>query len=1144
MKRARHVSTAAAAPFLCLVMGAGIALAQPVDLPPTDDPEEPAPIEVPPPDPIVSDDFTICAGKPVRDVRIEGCDAACGARPALMSLLSVVARGQPLSLDDGGRLRRRLDETRLVIDARFECIEDVNGSVLVLSVKPMTFVRRVRITGNDAFRRKDLLKRVFLRPGTPLPIDPDRPLDDDQVKRQVESLERLYRQAGLDDVTIVVIATRIDVTHIDLELAITEGRRTRIESLTARHVHTGGKDPDGLACPSIDDRRVERLIDLGVGDVWTRVVERRIRERLRKAFQAAGFERPKVVIESKAKAPGEITVTVTTEQCWLVRVWQRELAQRTSDTLSFRWIDPADAVIDPDLDADVPRIDDAPWRRMPLAEWEDTLPFGESGSFERDEALRGVETLAAELRARGYPFAQVRLNHRVVGNQPERRNANSEVMGVIDYFVTLNLERRLQRIRFEGRKTPSEELLSDLMKTSPYDFLGGSGAFDEARVLADLAAIEGWYRERGFFDFKFLPPIERPSYQIVRFGSDGRVFALEKHRESPHLTLVIRIEEGPRTLFADVTHAGVTLFGNAEMAQITGFVRGRPLGPTPLRDGLERLARRYRQRGYHRMTITPTCTAEGTVIACTPEGLTGHTRVDMHLAVVEGTVVRVGAITWRGNAETDQHVLVRDLPKPGDVLDFDQINLAVRKMRALGIFNSVRVDVEGLDEDPARDVVLVVQVEETQYRFLDVALGVRSIQRANIGRVPAWAASGAGVLVDQGDRFTTGFGRAFPLDIPDLLLTFDFEYIDLNSLGIGNRLQIPFDAGFSLSQFLRLATFNPSYTFPRVFDSTLTLTTRGIAEFDRVTDPLDRLELGLEGDLSVPLSDEMIAGVNTRAGIIKLQPPGDDCVYCLTGPPLGLGTNLPQDMVDAASDALVCDGDSDAGACRDVGFRPQFTVGLRWRWDTQDTPLHPTRGFSLAAATSFILDRDRLSSAPVFNQFLKWDTSLRFAVAVQSLVFATFVHYGGAATFDQDYLPADERFTLGGSNGMRGFADNGICRYDRDGNLDPTCPAEFGGNVVVNGSFELRVPIIKSVGLWLGAFFDFGALAQEHDELYWASFRVSSGIGVRWLLGGLFPVRLDLGFPLLERRCVAFREDGSCVREEPSQVHFGLLYTF
>jgi len=1103
---------------------------------------EPTPTPTPTPalTPASNDDFTACAAEPVARVHVEGCEAGCKAGPALRALLDLVTLGQPLAPSDGQRLRRRLDETRLAVAARFTCIDEGDKSALVLAVKPMSFVRRVRITGNDAFRRKDLLKRVFLRPGSPLPIDAERPLDDDQVQRQVESLERLYRQSGLDDVSIRVIATRIDATHIDLEFAIKEGSRARIESVTARHVHTGAKDPDGLACPTIDERRLERLIGLGVGDVWTRIVERQVRERLRKSFQAAGFERPKITIEATPELPGEITVTIATDSCWLVRVWERDLAKTGSDTLSFRWTDPTDAP----LDGDPNPSGDVPWRRVELSDWKDTLPFGESGSFERDEAIRGVDALAAELRARGFPFAEVRLVHRPLEGKPERRGSDSEVAGVIDYFVTLNLERRLQSIRLEGRATPSEDTLTNLMKTGPYDFFGGSGAFDEARVMADLLAIETWYRERGFFAFSFQPPVERAGFQLIRLGAEGRVFALEKRRESPHLTLVIRMNEGPRTLLGQVTVEGVKLLTPSELAKVTGFVRGKPLGPTPLREGLERLGRWYRQRGFHRSSVTPTCGADGHPVECTPQGLTGHAVVDLHLAVVEGSLVKVGAVVWRGNAETDVHVLVRDLPRPGDVLDFDQVNNAVRKMRALGIFNSVRVDVEGLDDDPPQDVVLVVAVEETQYRFLDVALGVRSIQRANIGRVPAWAASGAGVLVDQGDRLTTGFGRAFPLDIPDLLLTFDFEYSDLNSLGIGNRLQIPFEAGFSLSQFLRLATFDPAYTFPRLFDSNLTLTTRGIAELDRVTDPLDRLELGLEGDLLVPLSDVMTAGVNTRAGIIQLQPPGNDCVYCLVGPPLGYNSNLPQEVVEAASDEVACDGNSDSAACRDVGFRPQFTVGLRWRWDTQDTPLHPTRGFSLATATSFILDRDRLSSAPVFNQFLKWDSSLRAAFALGSVVFASFFHYGGAATFGEDFLPPDERFTLGGSNGMRGFADNGICRYDKNGNLDPTCPAEFGGNVVVNGSFELRVPVIKAAGIWLGAFLDFGGLAKSHSELYLASFRLSSGIGVRWLLGGLFPVRLDIGFPLLERRCVAFREDGSCVREEPSQVHFGLLYTF
>jgi len=1120
------------------------------------DPVEPPVIERlpddPPPDdeplaPANNDNFAACTAKPVTRVHVEGCGDGCEAGPALYALLGLVELNAQLPASDGERLRRRLDETRLAVSARFVCIDEGASSALVLGVKPMSFVRRVRITGNDAFRRKDLLKRVFLRPGSPLPIDADHPLDDDQVKRQVESLERLYRQAGLDDVKIKVIATRIDATHIDLELAITEGTRTRIEAVIARHIHTGGKDPDGLKCPTIDERRLERLIGLGVGDVWTRIVERQIRERLRKAFQAAGFERPKITIEASDKAPGEVTIAVATESCWLVRVWQRDLAKEGGDTLSFRWVDPT-----AELTGNAPTTDapsgDAPWRKVELSDWSETLPFGESGSFERDEAIRGVDALASELRARGYPFAEVRLLHRPLEGKPERRGSDSEVVGVVDYLVTLNLERRLQSIRLEGRRTPSEDTLMGLMKTGPYDFFGGSGAFDEARVLADLAAIETWYRERGFFAFSFQPPVERSGWQLIRLGAEGRLFALEKRRDSPHLTLVIRMDEGPRTLLGSVTSAGVKMLSPSALAKVTGFAPGRPLGPTPLREGLEKLGRWYRQQGHHRSSVTPTCTADGNAIACTPEGLTGHTRVDLHLAVIEGTLVKVGAVVWRGNAETDVHVLLRDLPQAGDVLDSDKVNRAVRKMRALGIFNSVRVDVEGLDETPdggpPHDVVLVVTVEETQYRFLDVALGVRSIQRANIGRVPPWAASGAGVLVDQGDRVTTGFGRAFPLDIPDLLLTFDFEYIDLNSLGIGNRLQIPFEAGFSLSQFLRLATFDPAYTLPRLFDSDLTLTMRGIAELDRVTDPLDRLELGLEGDLLVPLSDVMSAGINTRAGIIQLQAPDADCVYCLVGPPLGYGSNLPEAIVEGAADEVACQGDPNSAACQDLGFRPQFTVSLRWRWDTQDTPLHPTRGFSLAAATSFILDRDRLSSAPVFNQFLKWDTNLRAAFALGSVVFATFVHYGGSATFDEAFLPADERFTLGGSNGMRGFADNGICRYDKNGKLDPTCPAEFGGNVVVNGSFELRVPVIKSAGIWLGAFIDYGGLAKSHSELYLASFRISAGVGVRWLLGGLFPIRLDVGFPLLDRRCVAFREDGSCVREEPSQVHFGLLYTF
>lgn len=1087
---------------------------------------------------LLSEPAPECTG-PITARVLVGCEAGCHVRAQLENLLELV---RPGPLDPGAitELSARIDEARLTRSAVVSCETSAGGQTLKLTVDPIPFVRRVRVTGNDAFRRRELVKRIFLRAGTPLDLDPERPLDNDLVKRQIDSLERFYRQSGLDEAKVVVVVTPVNAGLFDLEFKVHEGLRTRVEGLAVTHLHRGGEggvDADGLACPTVSERRLERLVGLSSGDTWTRVVERRVRERLRTAFQEAGFERPRIVITPPTGSHGELTITVETERCWLIRIWERELAGRAREPqLSFRWTDPLH---------DTGDTEPGRYTRVPLETWSAALPFGESGSFELEEATRGVAQLAAELRARGYPFAEVAVQHRDLARDEPRRSAESFVMGTIDFLITKNLSRRLHGVRIEGRAALPEAELLALLKTAPYDFFGASGVIDDTRILADMATLAAHYRERGFFAFRFVAPSARsPDHLLYRRGDAARPYALEKHPSSPHLDLVMALEEGPRTELGHVRFTGATSLTPEALADLSGLRSGAGFGPIPLGQGLEKIARHYRQRGHHRLELKAVCRVEGLEVACDTQGLSVPGEVELVVEVVEGPVVEVGAIVWRGNAGTDPHVLTRDLPQPGEVLDFDRINDAVRKMRALSIFNSVRVDAEGLEDSASDKAVLVVAVEETETRFLDLALGLRSIRRANVGRVPPWAASGAGALVDQADRLTTGFGRAFPLDIPDLLMTFDFEYVDLNSLGIGNQLRIPFDAGFSLSQFLRQASFDPSYTFPRVFDSDLKLVLRGIAELDRVTDPLDRLELGLEGDLLVPLSSQMLAGLTTRVGVIQLEQPDDDCVYCLTGPPIGLGTSLPQIGAEAAADAVACAGDPDAEGCADSGFRPQLTTSLRWRLDTQDTPLHPSRGVLLSAVTSFILDRDRLSSAPVFNQFVKWEVSARAAFSLQSLVLAAFLRYGGAATFGEPFLPADERFSLGGSNGMRGFTDNGICRYDKDGNLDPDCPTEFGGNVVIQGSLELRVPLLSSAGIWLGAFIDLGGLARSHDEFHLASLRLASGFGLRWLVGGLFPVRLDIGFPLLERRCTAYVEGAECLREEPSQIHFGLLYSF
>lgn len=95
------------------------------------------------------------------------------------------------------------------------------------------------------------------------------------------------------------------------------------------------------------------------------------------------------------------------------------------------------------------------------------------------------------------------------------------------------------------------------------------------------------------------------------------------------------------------------------------------------------------------------------------------------------------------------------------------------------------------------------------------------------------------------------------------------------------------------------------------------------------------------------------------------------------------------------------------------------------------------------------------------------------------------------------------------------------------------------------GSLELRFPLIASLHLNGAVFYDTGALAEDFQDLHGRSFRHGAGIGIRWMIGGAVPLRLDYGF-ILDRRCKDVdATTGACVRrEEIGNIHFGVLYTF
>ncbi|MGB0590106.1 MAG: POTRA domain-containing protein [Myxococcota bacterium] len=1112
------------------------------------------PVEAAPPHP--------CVGTSLYSVRLAGCRGpVCdsGEMRAGFVTITDIEPGQTLSANDVSVAIARLEATGFFRSVALKCTRKGDQLALVVTVAPHRFVRKVSIRGNQFFRESELSKRVTLHSGDALNVEPGQESDSETLKRLVESLKALYYKEGLEDVRFDVKVALIDETTVDLSVEITEGERDRVRSLDIAHQPAVVTQRGAMKCPSVEPRKLSALVGVNVGEVVTERQLREMKRRLKNFFQSIGFERPDIEADIVGD-PLVLRVRVKTNQCWLVRVWERE-----ATSLSASRAEPAFRFRDP-VDTDESFTDPAPYERSRLEPWRGLLPFYESGVFEREEALRGVEVIRAILASQGFLFADVRLEHRVLQTRDKRRNSvgASPVMGTIDYYLTRNYERRLQGLTFEGLESFEEEVLLSVMDTQMYDFLGDPGAIQIQKVLYDLTKVKRYYQERGFYAFRYAltgEPEQRSPRRVRRTEGDSvvweyrfrdRGFRIRKRKGQMVLYLEIPLIEGPQTKATKINIFGAKSLPPILAKLLLEIETGGAYGKVMLESGLKRIKLWYSQRGYHQMKVFPTCKAydpEPENGDCDPFNVRSG-KVEMVYRIDEGPQSSVGEIFWRGNFRTDPEVLLRDLPQPGDPYRAEDIATAARKLRNLGVFNSVKITPIGIDETPARDeIALLVTVEEGRTRFIDLAVGFRTIDRdSDAGtKAPAWLGSIIGQATAASDRSTNGLARGRALGLPDVLLKVEAEYLEYNFLGLGWQFTLPVQYGFSTSDPLRLGSLTPTIRIPRPGGTDLETEIKLLAEIDRVNDQIDRTEFGLYSSLNWPLMDQMTLGFALDFGMICFKQPGD------SNP--------------------ICDLDE---------YSPQFRPSIRWRWDTQNNPLNPTKGFTLSGEFKYIFGRssDELIGLETANDlgteyanFLKWETSAEVVIDTRiGPIIAAFVRYGGSHQIGGDgtsLLPANEIFTLGGSNGVRGYTDHAIGRYDAAGLLDRgwldangnrvgaiyDYRQDGGGNVVLNGSMEVRIPLVKRIGLWAATFVDAGAIARTHSDIHLESFRFSAGAGIRYLIGNQIPVRLDWGFALGDPRCTAWSRtadlssdtlaaDACAKEEEGNRIHFDLLYPF
>ena len=186
------------------------------------------------------------------------------------------------------------------------------------------------------------------------------------------------------------------------------------------------------------------------------------------------------------------------------------------------------------------------------------------------------------------------------------------------------------------------------------------------------------------------------------------------------------------------------------------------------------------------------------------------------------------------------------------------------------------------------------------------------------------------------------------------------------------------------------------------------------------------------------------------------------------------------------------------GSFTSFDWRTTSSVTSTLIHDTRSPVLDPVRGH-------WMLGEGKLSGGFLGgNNYYRLRSEARLFVPLSGdFVLAGRLRAGGAFPYGEDEtVPPDDRFYLGGGTTVRGYPFNSLGPEDDQGN-------PIGGRVETLGNFEVRVRVVGNLGIVL--FADAGGVWRYIDEVSLDTAGFGTGFGLRYhtVFG---PVRLDYGF--------------------------------
>ncbi len=303
--------------------------------------------------------------------------------------------------------------------------------------------------------------------------------------------------------------------------------------------------------------------------------------------------------------------------------------------------------------------------------------------LDRYEVNRGRDDILAKYKEAGYYYAEVTVDEAAL-------NENRVV-----YKIAEGPRVKIRHIRFEGNHAFADARLKTKLETKTYIWIFRKGALDEERADRDAISLQKFYRDEAYLDARVGYRLE---FDAIR-------------RED--LDLVFVIEEGPRYTVQEVTFEGNTVFDAERIRAVMGLAPTKFVRDEVLQADVKKIQDLYGEIGYVAARV------ETRFDFAEEPG-----QVQLRVGITENMQSRFGRITIRGNKQTKDEVIRRELLfYPGEYYNTVEVKRAVQRVRETGLFRPESVEITPLEDiEGSREAL--VNVEETETTKFLIGFGV------------------------------------------------------------------------------------------------------------------------------------------------------------------------------------------------------------------------------------------------------------------------------------------------------------------------------------------------------------------------------------------------------------------------------------